>query len=207
MIFAGYREGWFPMMVNEKTNETGWFQPKKRCLFPIEGIHVSKSLAKTIRRNSVEVVGLNISEETLRSMSSGLMHIRFDTAFQQVIESCRRPDGNWINDDFIRVYTQIHQQGWAHCAECWINEKLVGGVYGIAIGGAFYAESMFHRETDASKVALHALVETCRAKGFVLFDAQIMNPHLRSLGAFEVSNKEYQALLRQALQVHTEWSA
>ena len=186
MIFAGYREGWFPMMVDEETNETGWFQPKKRCLFPIEGIKASHSLQKTIRQNRFEV--------------------KFDTSFQQVIENCRRPDGNWINEDFIRIYTQIHQQGWGHCAECWIDENLVGGVYGIAIRGVFFAESMFHRETDASKVALFALVETCRAKGFVLFDAQIMNPHLRSLGAFEVSNREYQSMLRQALQVQTEWS-
>jgi leucyl/phenylalanyl-tRNA--protein transferase len=207
MIFNGYREGWFPMMVNERTNETGWFQPKKRCLFPIEGIHVSKSLAKTIRQNTIEAVGLNISEETLRRMGKGKLEVRFDTSFQQVIENCRRPEGNWINDDFIRVYTEIHQQGWGHCAECWKNENLVGGVYGIAIAGVFFAESMFHRETDASKVALHALVETCRAKGFVLFDAQIMNPHLRSLGAFEVANKEYQRLISQALQVRTRWSA
>ena len=186
MTFAGYREGWFPMMVDEETNETGWFQPKQRCLFPIEGIRISRSLQKTIRQNRFEV--------------------KFDTAFQQVIENCRRTDGNWINDDFIRVYTQIHHQGWGHCAECWKNENLVGGVYGIALGGVFFAESMFHRETDASKVALHALVETCRAKGFVLFDAQIMNPHLLSLGAFEISNREYQSRLRQALQVQTEWS-
>ena len=187
MIYGGYRDGWFPMMVEEETGKTGWFQPKKRCLFPIEGIRVSKSLAKTIRQNRFE--------------------IRFDTSFERVISNCRRPEGNWINDDFIRVYTQIHRQGWAHCAECWFNENLVGGVYGIGIGGVFYAESMFHRETDASKVALYALIETCRAKGFVLFDAQIMNPHLRSLGAFEVSNKEYQKMLNNALQVQTEWSA
>lgn len=186
MIYAGYREGWFPMMVDEETFETGWFQPKQRCLFPIEGIKTSHSLQKTIRQNRFEV--------------------KFDTSFQQVIENCRRPEGNWINEDFIRVYTKIHEQGWAHCAECWKNENLVGGVYGIGIGGVFFAESMFHRETDASKVALHALVETCRAKGFVLFDAQIMNPHLRSLGAFEISNREYQSRLRQALQVQTPWS-
>ena len=186
MIYAGYREGWFPMMVDEETFETGWFQPKQRCLFPIEGIKTSHSLQKTIRQNRLEV--------------------KFDTSFQQVIENCRRPEGNWINEDFIRVYTKIHEQGWAHCAECWKNENLVGGVYGIGIGGVFFAESMFHRETDASKVVLHALVETCRAKGFVLFDAQIMNPHLRSLGAFEISNREYQSRLRQALQVQTPWS-
>ena len=187
MIEAGYREGWFPMMVDEKTNETGWFQPKTRCLFPMDGIHVSKSLSKTIRHGKFEV--------------------RFDTSFEQVISSCRRPEGNWINGDFIRVYTQIHREGWGHCAECWIGENLVGGVYGIAIRGVFYAESMFHRQTDASKVALHALIETCRAKGFVLFDAQIMNPHLRSLGAFEVPNREYQKMLSDALQVQTPWSA
>ena len=186
MILDGYRQGWFPMVVNEETDETGWFQPKKRCLFPMEGIHVSKSLQKTIRHNRFEV--------------------RIDTAFKQVIESCRRPEGNWINDDFIRVYTKIHEQGWGHCAECWVNENLVGGVYGIAIRGVFFAESMFHRETDASKVALHALISACRAKGFSIFDAQIMNPHLGSLGAYEVPNREYQRLLSLALQVQTSWS-
>lgn len=183
----GYQDGWFPMMVDEETNETHWLKPNNRCLFPIEGIHVSKSLQKTLRQGKFEV--------------------RFDTAFTKVIENCRRPDDNWINEDFIRVYSQVHEQGWGHCSECWLDNELVGGVYGIAIGGVFYAESMFHRETDASKVALHALVETCRAKGFVLFDAQIMNPHLLSLGAFEISNTKYERLLRKALQVQTEWSA
>ena len=175
------------MVIDEETDETEWLRPHNRCLFPIEGIRVSKSLQKTIRQGKFEV--------------------RFDTSFQQVIESCRRPDGNWINEDFIRVYTQIHQQGWGHCSECWFSGKLVGGVYGIAIGGVFFAESMFHRETDASKVALHALVETCRAKGFVIFDAQIMNPHLLSLGAYEMPDKQYRRLLSEALQVQTEWSA
>ena len=206
MIYAGYREGWFPMMVDEETFETGWFQPKQRCLFPIEGIHVSKSLQRTLNRNKIEVVGLNVPQTVVDRLSKDLLVVKFDTSFQQVIENCRRPEGNWINEDFIRVYTKIHEQGWAHCAECWKNENLVGGVYGIGIGGVFFAESMFHRDTDASKVALHALVETCRAKGFVLFDAQIMNSHLRSLGAYEISNKDYQRRLNQALQVQTDWS-
>lgn len=175
------------MVVDEDTDETHWIQPRNRCLFPMEGIHVSKSLAKTLKQHKFDV--------------------RFDTSFRQVIESCRRPGDNWINDDFIRVYTQIHELGWGHCAECWFHEKLVGGVYGIAIGGVFYAESMFHRETDASKVALKALIETCCAKGFVLFDAQIMNPHLLSLGAYELPNDEYGRLCREAFQVQTDWSA
>lgn len=183
----GYREGWFPMVVDEETCETHWLKPKKRCLFPMEGIRVSKSLAKTIRQ--------------------GKFDVRFDTAFEQVMRNCRRPEGNWINEDFIRAYSQIYTDGWAHCAECWVSENLVGGVYGVAIGGVFYAESMFHRETDASKVALFSLVETCRKKGFVLFDAQIMNPHLLSLGAYEVPGAEYERLLHDALTIQTDWSA
>ncbi len=186
MIVQGYVDGWFPMVMDEKTTRTEWLRPYSRCLFPIEGIHVSRSLAKTIKKQKFEV--------------------RFDTAFEEVIRSCRRPDNNWINEDFIRVYTQIYKQGWGHCAECWFCENLVGGVYGIAIGGVFYAESMFHRMTDASKVALHSLVETCRERGFVLFDAQIMNPHLESLGAFEIPDEDYRGQLAQALKVHTNWS-
>ena len=175
------------MVVDEETDETHWLKPNHRCLFPVSGIHVSRSLQKTIRKGKFEV--------------------RFDTDFEQVMRSCRRPDGNWINEDFIQVYSQIFKEGWAHCSECWFEENLVGGVYGIAIGGVFYAESMFHRETDASKVALYALVETCRDKGFVLFDAQIMNPHLLSLGAYEIPNDDYDRLLVDALQIQTDWSA
>ncbi|MBS1701846.1 MAG: leucyl/phenylalanyl-tRNA--protein transferase [Armatimonadetes bacterium] len=187
MIYWGYREGWFPMVLNEETDETQWLKPRDRCLFPIEGIRLSRSLQKTIRQGKFE--------------------IRFDTNFTQVIENCRRPEANWINDDFIRVYSQIYMEGWGHCAECWFSGKLVGGVYGIAIGGVFFAESMFHLMTDASKVALWALVETCRDKGFVLFDAQIMNPHLLSLGAYEIPNEEYDRLLGEAIVLGTEWSA
>lgn len=175
------------MVVDEDTDETHWLRPNQRCLFPIEGIRVSSSLKKTIRQGKFE--------------------IRYDTEFEQVMRNCRRPEGNWINEDFIRAYTQIYKQGWGHCSECWIDENLVGGVYGIAIGGVFFAESMFHRETDASKVALWALVETCREKGFVLFDAQIMNPHLLSLGAYEIPDEGYMRLLEGALTVETPWSA
>lgn len=163
-----------------------WFQPRQRALFPIEGIRVSHSLRKTIRSEKFE--------------------IRFDTAFELVMRGCLRPSGNWISEEFIQVYTAIHYEGWGHSSECWCNGELVGGVYGIAIGGCFCAESMFHRETDASKVALWALVERCRDLGFTLFDAQIMNPHLESLGAFEIDHLEYMARLNVALSIETPWS-
>ena len=184
LVRYGYEQGAFPMTV--ENGEIGWFRPRRRCLFPIEGIHVSRSLARTIGR--------------------GIYEVRFDTAFEAVMRGCLRPDGNWISEEFIRVYTQIHREGWGHCAETWRDGHLVGGVYGIALGSCFCAESMFHRETDASKVALAAMVDRCRDLGFSVFDAQIMNPHLASLGAYEVGEREYGRMLRDALAKTTSWS-
>ncbi len=163
-----------------------WFLPTRRALFPMEGIHISRSLAKVLKSNRFEV--------------------RFDTAFEATMRGCLRPQDNWISEDFIRVYTLIHFEGWAHSAECWLDGDLVGGVYGLALGGCFCAESMFHRVTNASKVALHAMIDNCRRLGFTVFDAQLMNPHLQSLGAFEVSNRKYQKMLQEALKIQTPWS-
>ena len=185
LIRYAYSEGAFPMTMHD--GEVEWFQPTRRALFPIEGIHVSRSLERTIRR--------------------GMFEISFDGAFEQVIRGCFRPEDNWLSEDFVRVYTEIHRQGWGHSAECWSEGQLVGGVYGIAIGSCFCAESMFHRKTDASKVALWALVNRCRELGFTVFDAQIMNPHLASLGAFEVPHSRYMQMLSDALTKGTEWSA
>ena len=184
MIWAGYSQGYFPMTVY--ANEVEWLCPHERALLPLAGVRVSHSLKKKIRQQRLEV--------------------RFDTSFEKVMRSCMRPGENWISEDFVRVYTQLHSQGWAHCVECWTDQGLVGGVYGVAIGSCFCAESMFHSATDASKVALWALVEKCRALGFTLFDAQIMNPHLASLGAYQVPHDEYIALLKRALTETTEWS-
>ena len=183
LIRYGYEQACFPMTMED--GEVEWWQPRNRCLFPIEGIYVSRSLAKVIR--------------------SGRYRVTFDTAFEDVMRHCLRPDGNWISEDFIRVYTQIHRDGWAHSCEAWLDETLVGGVYGVAMGSCFCAESMFYRERDASKVALHALVTRCRKLGFEVFDAQIMNPHLKSLGAYEVSNGAYRAMLARALAKGNEW--
>jgi leucyl/phenylalanyl-tRNA---protein transferase len=184
LIRYAYERACFPMTMDDGT--IGWFQPDRRCLFPIEGIHVSRSLAKTIRQ--------------------GRFEIRFDSAFELVMRGCFRPGDNWLSEDFVRVYTEIHRQGWAHCAECWIGDELVGGTYGLAMGTCFCAESMFHRETDASKVALWAMVEKCRELGFTIFDAQITNPHLVSLGSFEVTHRRYVKMLEGALKGTTPWS-
>ncbi|HRJ26385.1 MAG TPA: leucyl/phenylalanyl-tRNA--protein transferase [Fimbriimonadaceae bacterium] len=169
LIDHGYRQGTFPM--GEGPRRVEWFAPYERAVFPLDGFLMSRSLRKTLRQRRFEV--------------------RFDTSFEAVMRSCRRPEGNWINEPLIQVYTEIHRQGWGHCSECWRENRLVGGVYGIVIGTVFCAESMFHRETDASKVALWAMIEKCREAGFTIFDAQVMSPHLASLGAVSMSQDEY----------------
>ncbi len=183
-IRYGYEQGAFPM--GEPSGEINWYQPHVRAIFPISGIRVSRSLAKTLRKGTFEV--------------------RFDTSFESVMRSCLRPGDNWINEELIEVYTQIHREGWGHCSECWLDGELVGGVYGIAIGACFCAESMFHRKTDASKVALKALIDQCRSLGFGMFDAQIQNPHLASLGSEEISHRQYMKRLRELVGVKTAWS-
>ncbi|HVL40033.1 MAG TPA: leucyl/phenylalanyl-tRNA--protein transferase [Fimbriimonadaceae bacterium] len=184
LIRYAYERGAFPMTTED--NRVDWFQPRNRALFSMEGMDISRSLRRIIRK--------------------GVFEIRFDTCFEDIMRGCLRPDDNWISEDFIRVYTQIHHEGWAHCAEAWHDGELVGGVYGLAVGSCFCAESMFHRHSNASKVALWALIEKCRELGFTLFDAQIMNPHLRSLGAVEVTHAQYMRLLEDALTRSTPWS-
>ncbi len=139
-------------------------------------------------------------------LEEGGFRITFDAAFEQVMRACLRPEDNWISEEFIRVYTQIHFEGWGHSVEVWRQGELVGGLYGIALGSCFCAESMFHRATNASKVALWAMVERCRELGFTIFDAQVMNPHLESLGAISVPHADYMEMLQGALGKTTAWS-
>lgn len=185
ILYRAYLAGVFPMGT-DGTDEVGWFRPTKRCLFPIEGIHVSRSLAKTLR--------------------SGRFRVTYDQAFDKVIVACRRPFDNWITPPIIELYCAAHVEGWGHSCEVWDGDDLVGGTYGLAVGGCFCAESMFHRRTDASKVALHDMITHCREMGFVLFDAQIPNPHLMSLGAVTMGQRDYEHELRAALKVQTPWS-
>jgi leucyl/phenylalanyl-tRNA--protein transferase len=178
-IELAYRHGIFPM-ADERSGEVLWFRPDPRAVIPLDGFHVSRSLARTLRRGRFEV--------------------RVDTAFETVMRGCAdRPEGSWISERFVEVYGALHRAGKAHSVEAWRDRRLVGGVYGLALGGAFMAESMFHRETDASKVALAALVGRLSERGFTVLDVQYMTPHLESLGAVEITRREYERRLERAL--------
>jgi len=183
LLRFGYENGMFPMSCDDGTVE--WYQSHPRALMPIEGIRVSRSLLRTWKR--------------------GHLCVTYDAAFTDVMRSCLRPTANWISEEFIQVYSLCHKQGWAHSCEVWMEDELVGGIYGLAIGGCFCGESMFHRVTDASKVALWKMVDHCRELGFTMFDAQIMNPHLESLGAFNIPHGDYMRRLEVAKLVQTEW--
>ncbi|MEJ5255346.1 MAG: leucyl/phenylalanyl-tRNA--protein transferase [Acidimicrobiales bacterium] len=177
-LLAAYRAGIFPMPVG-RSRLIAWWSPDPRGILPLDGLRVSRSLRASTRR----------------------YEIRIDTAFTEVIEACASPerDGGWITPDIIRAYGQLHQLGWAHSVEAWADGTLAGGLYGVSIGGLFAGESMFHRRRDASKVALVALVELLREQGATLLDVQWTTPHLRSLGAIDVSRDRYLELLAQAL--------
>lgn len=180
-ILNAYCNGIFPMYYAEE-DSIYWFQPDPRTILPLDGFHVSRSLAKTLRQARFE--------------------IRLNTNFLGVMQGCAdREEGTWINDDFYEVYGYLHTQGYAHSVEVYLQERLVGGTYGVAIGGAFMAESMFHYETDASKVALVGLVEQMKRQGYTLLDTQYLTPHLASLGAVEIPHSEYMARLREAIRL------
>lgn len=156
-----------------------WFSPEPRAIIPLDGLRVSRSLRRSVRR----------------------FEIRQDSAFTDVMVRCadpRRPAG-WINAPFVRAYTRLHELGWAHSFECWADDELVGGLYGVRIDGLFAGESMFHSATDGSKVALVALVDWLRATGGRLLDVQWLTPHLESLGAVAVPRLTYLDLLADAL--------
>lgn len=168
-VVDGYSAGLFLWPMTKKARH--WFLPETRTLLPIEGIRISRSLRRTIRRGRYEV--------------------RFDTDLAGVLEGCARPEGTWITSDIRRIYTQMWGGGGVHSAEAWDEEGLAGGVYGLALGGVFFAESMFHYRPDAGKVALAALVERCRDDGFALVDTQLTTAHLLTLGAYELPAPEF----------------
>lgn len=161
------------------------YECEDRALLPITGIRVSRSLRRSIRR----------SDYTFTC----------DTAFREVVTACQRPD-SWISDELIELVCAIHEEGWAHSGETWIDGRLVGGVYGLAIGGVFCAESMFTRETDMGKVALYWTVEKLRELGFGVVDLQFINEHTQSLGAYEVPRDEYLRQLRRLRDLRNAWS-
>jgi leucyl/phenylalanyl-tRNA--protein transferase len=176
-LLLAYRSGIFPWTAHPVT----WWSPDPRAILEFDEFHVSRSLARTLRRAPF-----------------ALTH---DRAFREVITACAttREKVNWIAPEFIEAYTNLHTAGHAHSVECWRNHELVGGVYGVAIGGFFAGESMFHRADDASKVALHHLVEHLRARGFTLFDVQVLTPTTAALGAREIAREAYLRRLREAI--------
>jgi leucyl/phenylalanyl-tRNA--protein transferase len=177
-LLSAYRQGLFPMPVG---GQLAWWSPCRRGVLPLDGLRVSRSLRRSCRR----------------------YEIRVDTAFDEVIDACADPgrEHGWIDDDIRVAFQRLHRLGWAHSVEAWSlsGGELAGGLYGVAIGGLFAGESMFHYETDASKVALVALVDLLRDGGASLLDVQWSTPHLESLGVVEVSRREYLTRLADAL--------
>jgi len=177
-VLAAYRAGIFPWP--DPDERLLWWSPDPRAILPLDGFHESRSLRRTRRRAGFRVT--------------------FDHAYPRVVEGCAdRSEGTWITPAIIAAYVSLHRLGWAHSIEVWAGERLVGGVYGVAIGRFFAAESMFHREPDASKVALAELVEHLRRIGFRLLDVQLPTPHLASLGAVLISRDEYLRRLASAI--------
>jgi leucyl/phenylalanyl-tRNA--protein transferase len=179
LLLNAYAAGIFPMAETRDDPDVFWVDPRRRGIFPLDRFHVSRSLARRMRRWPHRVT--------------------VNRAFADVVDACADRDETWINAEIRRLYLDLHAMGHAHSLEVWEGDALVGGVYGVTLGAAFFGESMFSRRTDASKVALAYLVDRLRQGGFGLFDAQFLTPHLASLGAVEVTRAEYHRRLEKAL--------
>lgn len=178
-LVAAYRRGIFPWPYDAAS--LLWWSPDPRAVLPVDGLHVSRRLARTLR--------------------GGRFHITVNAAFPAVIDGCAARDETWITPALRAAYVRLHALGWTHSVEVWSADGgLAGGLYGIAVGGLFAAESMFHRERDASKAAVVALVQHARRVGITLVDVQIPSPHLASLGARAIPRRQYLALLAEALE-------
>jgi leucyl/phenylalanyl-tRNA--protein transferase len=179
LLLQGYRLGVFPMAMEDDSIQ--WFSPDPRAILPLEDFHVPHALRRLVRK---KVFGTTI-----------------DNAFSKVVEACAKREDTWINLEIIESYTRLHEVGCAHSVEAWKDGRLAGGLYGVAVGGAFFGESMFHHVTDASKIALAALVEHLRARKFALLDTQWLTPHLQQFGGIEISRNHYLRLLRSAVEL------
>lgn len=184
-VLDGYQYGLFPMADPDDGNAVYWFRPERRGILPLDGFSVPKKLARLVRQERFEVVS--------------------DRDFPAVIRACAHRESTWISEEIIDVYTALHQWGYAHSVECWQDDVLVGGLYGVALGGAFFGESMFHRVSNASKVALVHLVRRLKAGGFVLLDTQYVTEHLRQFGVIEIPYTVYEHRLIEALEVEARW--
>ncbi|HEV2080384.1 MAG TPA: leucyl/phenylalanyl-tRNA--protein transferase [Allosphingosinicella sp.] len=179
LLLRAYSVGVFPMADSRDAPDVYWVEPRERAVIPLDRFHLSRSLRKTLR--------------------SGAFKVTRDLAFAQVVQECASREETWINAEIERGYIRLHELGHAHSIECWQEGDLVGGLYGVRLGAAFFGESMFSRARDASKVALAWLVARLRVGGYRLLDCQFMTEHLRSLGAVEIDQKDYLGLLALAL--------
>lgn len=179
ILLQGYRLGIFPMAMENGKIE--WFSPNPRGILPLENFHVPHGLQRARRK--------------------GRFEIRISTEFQRVMEHCAERDETWINSEIIRSYVRLHESGHAHSVEAWCDGELAGGLYGVTLGGAFFGESMFHTVTDASKIALLALVERLRERAFTLLDTQWSTDHLQQFGVINVPRRHYLKLLGAATQL------
>jgi leucyl/phenylalanyl-tRNA--protein transferase len=179
-LLTAYCNGYFPM-ADPKTGEIGWYSPDPRTVFELDAFKIPRSLRQTIKR--------------------GIFEVRLNTRFEEVMRGCASRDETWISEEIIRSYVRLHKLGYAHSVESWHKGVLAGGLYGVAIGGAFFGESMFSLERDASKVALVFLVARMEERGFQLLDTQYTTPHLARFGATEIPRVEYLKRLQAALVV------
>ncbi len=180
LLLRAYANGVFPMAESEHSDEVFWVDPKTRGILPLDGLRVSRSMAKFIRRSALTVT--------------------INSCFEQVVSACAARPETWINEEIFDLYGTLHRLGFAHSVEIWDGETLYGGLYGVAIGGAFFGESMFSHGTNGSKTALIALVTRLRHGGYSLLDTQFITPHLASLGAIEISRADYHKRLDDALE-------
>lgn len=178
-LLKAYRNGIFPWF--NAGDPILWWSPDPRAIFELDRFYLSRRLARTIR--------------------SGKFRLTLNQAFEAVMHGCADRDETWITPEMIRAYLTLHRLGHAHSIEVWLGDELAGGIYGIAIGGFFAGESMFHRERDASKVALAYLFEYLRLRGFELFDTQVLTEHTARMGAVEIGRKDYLGRLKRALAV------
>jgi leucyl/phenylalanyl-tRNA--protein transferase len=180
-LLSAYANGFFPMADDRNASELRWYHPELRGIIPLDGFHTPASLVKFLKKNPFEISA--------------------DKAFREVITACAEREETWINDEIIDLYCALHNMGFAHSVECRRGGKLVGGLYGVALAGAFFGESMFSTEANASKVALIALVEKLNAAGYALLDTQYVNDHLKQFGVIEIAREDYMKRLKKALKI------
>ena len=184
ILLDAYSMGLFPM-GDEDSGEIHWYSPDPRAILPIDGLRVSRSLRRIISRDVFEVT--------------------FDQAFEATVLACADRSSTWISGEIVRSYTELHKLGHGHSVECWQEGELVGGLYGVHIGSAFFGESMFHRVSNASKVALYHLVEYLKDHMFTMLDIQFMTSHLESIGAVDVPRSRYLRILHDAVSQESKW--